>query len=183
MEKNSDEALVQAAKAGDLAAFDELIRRHSTALYAFIYRMVGDPADAEELTQEAWVKAWRALSGFKGKSEFKTWLFKIGMNLAFNLKKRRKPAAELSEILPAANGVEPVVVFEQKRREQVIQAALAQLPPDQRTALVLNIYQGMSYREIAQVMGRSVRAVDALLFRAKTNLRQILTPARKKGVV
>lgn len=183
MEKHNDQELVRSAQGGDLAAFEVLVRQHGPALYAFIYRLVGDPVDAEELTQEAWVRAWRSLSGFKGKSEFKTWLFKIGMNLTFNLKKRRKPAEELNEFLPGSSNNEPVTVFEQRRREEVVKAALAQLPPDQRTALVLNIYEGMSYQEIAQVMGRSVRAVDALLFRAKANLRQILLPARRKGIV
>jgi RNA polymerase sigma-70 factor (ECF subfamily) len=183
LDKYNDQELVLSAQNGDLAAFETLVRQHGPALYAFIYRLVGDPTDADELTQETWVKAWRSLSGFKGKSEFKTWLFRIGMNLTFNWKKRRKPVEELTELLPGSSNNEPVTVFEQKRREEVVKAALAQLPPDQRTALVLNIYEGMSYREVAEVMGRSVRAVDALLFRAKANLRQILIPARRKGIV
>ncbi|MGQ9678767.1 MAG: RNA polymerase sigma factor [bacterium] len=181
MEKEQE--LVQSAQEGDLAAFEALIQNHSPALYRFIYRLVGDPVDAEELTQDTWVRGWQALSRFKKQSSFKTWLFKIGMNLAFNLRKRRKPTEELNELVLASTQDEPVAVFQQKRREEVIKAALEKLPPDQRTALVLAVYEELSYKEIAEVMGRSVRAVDALLVRARNNLRQILTPARQKGII
>lgn len=178
-----EQELVQSAQNGDLAAFEVLVKSHSPALYRFIYRLVGDPVDAEELTEETWVRAWQALSRFKRQSSFKTWLFKIGMNLAFNLRKRRKATEGWNELMVASTEAEPVAVFQQKRREEVVKAALARLPPDQRTALVLAIYEGLSYKEIAKVMGRSVRAVDGLLVRAKNNLRQILMPARKQGII
>lgn len=179
----NEQELVQQAQAGDLAAFEALVQNHSLSLYRFLYRLVGDPADTEELTQETWVRAWQALSRFKRQSSFKTWLFKIGMNLAFNLRKRRKPTEELNELVLASTQDEPVVAFQQKRREEVVKAALAKLPPHQRTALVLAIYEGLSYKEIAEVMGRSVRAIDTLLVRAKNNLRQILAPARRRGII
>lgn len=181
MEKEQE--LVQSAQNGDLAAFEALVKNYSPALYRFIYRLVGDPVDAEELTQETWVRAWQALSRFKRQSSFKTWLFKIGMNLAFNLRKRRKATERLNELMLASTQDEPVEAFQQKRREEVVKATLAKLPPDQRTALVLAIYEGLSYKEIAEVMGRSVRAVDGLLVRAKNNLRQILAPARQQGII
>lgn len=179
----SDEQLVLAAKRGDLAAFEQLVRRHSEALFAFIYRLVGNQSDTEELVQETWVRAWQGIGGFQQRSGFKTWLFRIGMNLTFNLKTRRKPTEELTELLPAGEISEPAVIYQRRCREEAIRAALGQLPPDQRTALVLSVYQEMSYKEIARVMGRSVRAVDSLLVRAKSRLREILGSAREKGVI
>lgn len=179
----SDRELVRAAKGGETAAFEELVRRHSPALFSFIYRLVGSPTDAEELTQETWVRAWRALAGFKEKSGFKTWVFRIGMNLALNLRARARHTEELNESLPALENVQPEEVFRKKRRAELVQEALARLPGDQRVAVVLWAYQGMSYQEIAATMGRSVRAVDSLLFRAKAGLREFLEEAKRRGEV
>ncbi|MGQ9707756.1 MAG: RNA polymerase sigma factor [bacterium] len=178
-----DEELVLLAKADDLSAFEELVRRHQEGLFAFIYRLVNNHTVAEELAQEAWVRAWQNLKGFKQKSGFKTWVFRIGMNLAFNFRTRTKPTEGLTELLPANPVFEPEQVFKQKQREEVVSQALAMLPVDQRTALVLSVYEGMSYKEIARVMKRSVRAVDSLLVRARVNLRQTLAAARKKGLI
>ncbi len=178
-----DEELVLKAKQGDLSAFEELIRRHQQGLFSFIYRIVNNSDAAEELAQEAWVKACKSLKGFKGKSGFKTWVYRIGMNLAFNFRTRTKPTEELSELLPAAEASQPEESFRQKRQKEIVSQALMRLPVDQRTAIVLSVYEEMSYKEIAEVMKKSVRAVDSLLVRARTNLRQLLTPARKKGWV
>ncbi len=179
----TDSELVSSARQGDLRAFEELVRRHSAGLFAFIYRMVGNRDDAEELAQEAWVRAWQGLKGFKGKSGFKTWLFRIGINLAINFRSRRKVHEELSEIMPAGAENEPGTIYQQRVREELVKKALQGLPPAQRTALVLSVYEGLSYQEIARVMGKSVRAVDSLLVRARWGLRQILEPARKKGLI
>ncbi len=159
------------------------MRRHSAGLFGFIYRMVGNRDDAEELVQAAWVKAWQGIKGFKGKSEFRTWLFRIGANLAINFRTRHRVYEELSEVLPAAADNEPVAVYQKRVREELVQKALQRLPAAQRTAIVLAVYEGMSYQEIAAVMGKSVRAVDSLLVRARWGLRQILAPAREKGII
>lgn len=144
--------------------------------------MTGSPADAEELAQQAMVKAWQALKGFRGGSSFKTWLYRIGINLALNRRSRTRPTEELTELIPADEG-DPAEEFRQRQRDAAVQAALEGLPNDQRTALVLSVYEEMSYSEIGAAMGRSVRAVDSLLFRAKQNLRRLLEPARQKGIV
>lgn len=179
----TDSELVRRTKSGELAAFEELVKRHGQALFGFIYRMGGDAAEAEELTQETWVKAWKGIGSFKGRSEFKTWLFRIGMNLAINLKTRRKETEELNEFLPGEEKEEPARAYQQRHQAEVVKDALAQLPVNQRTAIVLLIYEGMSYKEIAEVIGKSVRAVDSLLVRAKSQLRKILSPVREERVV
>jgi RNA polymerase sigma-70 factor (ECF subfamily) len=178
-----DRELVTKAQAGDMTAYEELVRRHQQGLFSYLYRMAGNSADAEELAQAALVKAWQAISGFRGASSFKTWLYRIGTNLCLNLRTRTKPTEELGEFLPARSSDEPTETYQQKVREELVQAALAELPADQRSALVLSVYQQMSYKEIAETMGKSVRAVDSLLFRAKTNVRKALEPARNKGVI
>lgn len=177
-----DRELVGRARSGDLAAFEELVRRHQHGLFSYLYRMMGNADDAEELAQQTLVKAWQALKGFRGGSSFKTWLYRVGINLALNFRTRTKPTEELTEFIPA-DGAGPAEEFRQKQRDEAIQAALAGLPKEQRTALVLSVYEEMSYKEIGAAMGKSVRAVDSLLFRAKQNLRKLLAPARERGVV
>jgi RNA polymerase sigma-70 factor (ECF subfamily) len=178
-----DQELVRLAQQGELAAFEELVRRNQQPLFNYLFRMCGNRADAEELTQAALVRSWQALAGFRGASSFKTWLFRIGMNLCYNQRQRRRPTEELDEQQPAAVSEEPTERFAQRERERVVRAALAGLPADQRSALVLSVYEQLSYREIGAAMGRSVRAVDSLLVRAKANLRRALEPARRQGVV
>jgi RNA polymerase sigma-70 factor (ECF subfamily) len=129
------------------------------------------------------VRAWEKLGGFRGASSFKTWLYRIGTNLCFNLRTRRKPTEELTETMAAPDGERPEAAFRQKVCEERVRAALACLPEDQRAALVLSVYQDMSYQEIADTMGKTVRAVDSLLFRAKTNVRKALAEDRAKGIV
>ena len=129
------------------------------------------------------IKAWQALAGFRGASSFKTWLFRIGMNLCLNWRTRTKTTEELTEFLPAPAAGEPEQVYHQRVREDLVKAALAKLPADQRSALVLSVYHGMRYKEISETLGKSVRAVDSLLVRAKVNLRRALEPARNKGII
>ena len=166
-----------------MAAFEELVRRHQRGLFSYLYRMCRNSSDAEEMTQAAMVKAWEKLGGFRGAASFKTWLYRIGTNLCFNLRTRRKPTEELSEMMAAPDYQRPEQALQQKVREEAVRAALDGLPPGQRAALVLLVYQDMSYQEIADTMGKSVRAVDSLLFRAKANVRKALAQDRARGVI
>jgi RNA polymerase sigma-70 factor (ECF subfamily) len=178
-----DRELVRRAQGGDMAAFEELVRRHQRGLFSYLYRMCRNSSDAEEMAQAAMVKAWEKLAGFRGASSFKTWLYRIGTNLCFNLRTRRKPTEELSETMTAPDAERPEAAFRQKVREERVRAALDCLPEDQRAALVLSVYQDMSYREIAETLGKTVRAVDSMLFRAKTNVRKALAEDRAKGII
>lgn len=180
---DDDRDLVRKAQAGDLAAFEELVRRHQRGLFSYLYRMCRNASDAEELVQAAMVKAWEKLGGFRGASSFKTWLYRIGTNLCFNLRTRRKPTEELHETMAAPDNERPEAAFRQKIREEAVRRALDYLPEDQRAAIVLSVYQDMSYREIAETLGKTVRAVDSLLFRARSNVRKALAEDRAKGVI
>lgn len=178
-----DRDLVAQAKAGDLAAFDELVRRHAARLFRYVHHNLHDYASAEELTQDAFVRAWNGLAGFRGDAGFRTWLYRIATNLCINRVKRRRPTAELPDDLAADSRAEPDEQHRSRVREQVVACALDRLPPDQRAALVLSVYENLSQIEIAEVMGRSVASVNSLSYRARLALRELLAPARKAGLV
>lgn len=166
-----------------MAAFEQLVREHQGPLYRYAYRMTRNAADAEEMAQQAFIKAWQAISGFRGQASFRTWLFRIASNLCINHLTRRRPTCELPETLAADPAGEPDEVYRRKARQAAIEAALARLPADQRSALVLSVYDEMSYEEIAAAMGRSLASVNALLYRARMALRRDLEQARQKGLV
>lgn len=178
-----DSELVARARAGDLGAFDELVRRHSAPLFRYLRHNLHDHASAEELTQQAFVRAWRGLAGFRGEAGFRTWLYRIATNLCINRVKRRRPTVELPEDLAADSRGEPDQQHRSRVREQAVAQALDRLPADQRAALVLSVYENLGQAEIARVMGRSVASVNSLSYRARQALRELLAPARKAGVV
>lgn len=178
-----DRELVVRAQAGDLGAFEELVRKHQGPLYGYVYRMLGNRDEAEELVQVALVQAWKHLGGFRGNSSFKTWLYRIATNRCINKVTRRKPTVELPETLVGPESEEPEQGFRRRRREELVRGALDRLPVDQRAALVMATWEDMSYKEIGRAMGRSARAVDSLLFRARQNLKKLLEPARERGEV
>jgi RNA polymerase sigma-70 factor (ECF subfamily) len=181
--QSEDRELVGQAQAGDMPAFDELVRRYHGSLYCYLYRTCRNGAEAEEMTQESFVKAWEGIRGFRGAASFKTWLFRIATNLCINRLSRRKPVDPLSEDIPSARRYEPEETYRQRQLKECIGAALDSLPADQRSALVLSIYEELSYDEIAEAMGRSLASVNSLLYRARMSLRQTLAGARSRGLV
>lgn len=183
MNQSDDGELVAQAQAGDLSAFDELVRRHHGQIYCYLYRACRNRSDAEEMTQESFVKAWEGLKGFRGAASFKTWLYRIATNLSINRLSRRKPQDPLSEDLPASRRDEPEEALRQRVRSESISRALAGLPADQRSALVLSIYEEMSHEEIAAAMGRSPASVNSLLYRARIGVREALGAARARGLI
>lgn len=180
---SDDRQLAGQAQTGDLSAFDELVRRHHGPLYCYLYRTCRNGAEAEEMTQESFVKAWEGLRGFRGAASFRTWVFRIAANLCINRRSRRKPVDPLSEDIPSARRDEPDETFRQQRLKECVGSALESLPADQRSAVVLSIYEELSYEEIAEAMGRSLASVNSLLYRARMSLRQALAGARSRGLV
>jgi RNA polymerase sigma-70 factor, ECF subfamily len=181
--QSEDGQLVGQAQAGEMPAFEELVRRYHGPLYCYLYRTCRNGADAEEMTQESFVKAWEGLRGFRGASSFKTWLYRIATNLCINRLSRRKPLDPLSDDLPAAHRDEPEEALRQRVLSEHIGRALEVLPADQRSALVLSIYEELSHEEIAEAMGRSAASVNMLLYRARIGVRQELEAARGRGLI
>ena len=169
-----DAALVRRSLAGDMGAFEELYRGHVGRVHGAILRLVGmDRGRAEELTQDAFVRAWQKLSSFRHESAFSTWLYRLGVNTALmDLRGRRdKKEAEVEDLELAAGGDVPFCAGERGD----IERAVADLPPRARAVLVLHDVEGWKHEEIATELGMAVGSSKAQLHRARGLLRRALT--------
>lgn len=168
-----DRPLVEAAAAGSRAAFDELICRHQTAILNLMRALTVSAADAEDLAQEVFVRAWRSLRTFRGDSSFRTWLCRVAINVARTDRARRRNASRW--VQPAADAREPesgeAPIDAILARRQMIERALASLPDDLRAAITLRDLQGLEYREIAQVLEIPIGTVESRIFRARQQLK------------
>jgi RNA polymerase sigma-70 factor (ECF subfamily) len=189
-DREVDQQLVERAQRGDKHAFELLVTKYQRRLGRLISRFVRNAAEAEDVTQEAFIKAYRALPAFRGDSAFYTWLYRIGINTAKNhllAQGRRAPTstridAEEAEAFEDATLLHevstPENVLMSKQVVEVVNASLQQLPEDLRTALTLREIEGLSYEEIAAVMNCPIGTVRSRIFRARevvaTNLRPLL---------
>ena len=165
----SDRFLVAAAQAGDVHAFEALIRRHQGAVYRVALRMLGSELDAEDAAQEALVQAWRALSTFRGDSAFSTWLYRIVNNRCLKARAARRPMAALPDVL-IDRGSDPAEAVARSERLHALARGVLALPAEQRAALVLRELEGLSYEQIAQALGVTVPAVKGRIHRARLGL-------------
>jgi RNA polymerase sigma-70 factor (ECF subfamily) len=177
----TDAELVQAVLSGSAEAFDIIVRRHRKGIYQLCYRYVGRHEDANDLTQDVFLRAFRGLKRFKGRSSLTTWLYRIGVNVCLNhvtsKTVRLDQAATLQAAEPIDAGAEsPADAVLREERAQRVRDAIAQLPPKQRATLVLRVYQDLSHEEIARVLGTSVGACKANLFHALSKLKVLLQP-------
>ena len=171
--------LVRRARDGDEAAFASLVDRFGKPVLNFVFRMTGDAAEAEDVAQDSFVRAWRHLADFDaGRSAFSTWLFQIARNAALDRlrARRRRPVEPLDAAMvdAASPAPGPDAVAGRNELGAAIAAAVAELPEEQRTAFVLAEYHGQSMREIAAVMESSEKAVENRLYRARQFLREKL---------
>jgi RNA polymerase sigma-70 factor (ECF subfamily) len=176
LDQLDDGALVRACQAGRREAFDVLVRRHQRQLYQLCHRFTGSHDEASDLTQDVFVRAYRALPGFKGQSALTTWLYRIGVNVCLNRASLKTPRLEPIEAVERADGsVEPA--DEALMREQTarrVRRAIARLPPKQRATVILRAYLELPHEEIASILGSSVGAVKANFFHALAGLRRTL---------
>jgi len=190
MSSNQVATLVQRARSGDVVAFEQLIEPHVGRLYNYLARMVGNSADAEDLTQDAILRAHRAISSFRGGATFQTWLYRIATNIAVDsLRRRRRRTARVTSLddpLPAEQGLvsrefrdtqrDPQELAEAAELTEEVQQAIGQLSPKLRAVVVLFDMQGLSYEEIADALGLPVGTVKSRLFNARVRLRELLGP-------
>ena len=176
-----DEAvLVERARSRDRLAFEELVRRHADRLYAVMLRFLGDPADAEEVTQETFLRAWRGIDRFQGRSQFFTWLYRIGLNEAKRLGTRKPPAGKVrsleDEPIPEAPdwSEAPEVRVGQGEIRRVLEGAIRALPIEYRAPLVLRDIEGLSTKDAADVMDLGEAAFKSRLHRARLAVRRSL---------
>ena len=176
----TDEALVERTLAGDLSAFETLVERHRDVVYRVARRIVGDD-EADDVAQDAFLRAFHRLSLFRGESSFRAWLLRITHNAALNALTRRRPPPlaeqETQSGEPMALEAEertPVEELEVTERRARLAAKLREIQPPHRSVLVLRDVEGLSYEEIAQVMDTPIGTVKGRLHRAGRELIEIL---------
>ncbi len=186
-----DEALVAQAATGNRDAFDELVRRYQSRMYQLVRILTSGDADAEDLVQDTFVRAYRAVGQFRGDSTFRTWLHRIAVNVVRTHAARRSSRSDRRP-LRYAQGASPdtdcgepskiacVASDEDLEndvvRRRMIDQALAQLPPDVRLLITLRDVQGLEYREISLITGLPIGTVESRLFRGRRRLRPMLEP-------
>lgn len=183
-----DEALVLRAQTGDMRAYDELVTRHRGRIFAMIRNMVKNEADAWDLSQDVFIKAWQALPRFEVKARFSTWLYRIAHNAVYDQVRRKRPEGgdELNDELLGRDRIDPAAVTTpsaERRPDEAlsgdelrvrIEAALEKLSPEHREAVILKDVQGLAYKEIAEVMDCSLGTVMSRLFYARQKLQTLL---------
>ena len=168
---DTDERLVERFKRGDESAFDELVHRHRERIYRAAWRVAGNHAEADDLAQESFLRAYRSLSGFRGESRFLTWMMRILMNVAWS---RRAAGRRVTVPLEEARHVGAGEGAGESALRRQVREAVEKLPPRQRQVLVLKVYEGMKFTEVAETMEISVGTAKATFFQAVRGLRRRL---------
>jgi RNA polymerase sigma-70 factor (ECF subfamily) len=180
--------LVRRCQAGDTEAFDELVTRYRTRVFSMIYNMVHSEQDAWDLAQDSFLKAWKSIKRFRGRSSFYTWIYRIVMNVTIDwLRKKHVKGAgtefddaiQLREVDPASKTVPKTeaLPYETMERGEIrvrIDQAIAQLSPEQRAVILMKEIEGMQYHEIAEAVGCSIGTVMSRLFYARKKLQNLL---------
>ena len=178
MKHLSDQELMRIVQAGDFSPASEIYDRYSSRIYNFAYRFLKNSEAAEDATQEVFVKMLKHANQFHGDAKLSTWLFSITANWCRDyLRKADNKSKESDDVLvtlPAPSEFSPERTLEQRENERRIQKALGALTPEQREAILLSRYQGLSYAEIAQISGCSEGAVKTRVFRAMETLKKAL---------
>ncbi len=169
-------ALVAACLAGRRDAFDVIVERHRRSVYQLCYRFVGNHEDASDLTQEAFIRAYRGLDRFRGGSALGTWLYRIAVNVCLNKVSTKAPQTEPLDARPHLDhqALDPSSELLRGERAGQVRAAIAKLPQKQRATVILRVYPELSHEEIAGILGSSVGAVKANFFHALANLKKLL---------
>lgn len=174
--KDPDADLVRQVADGSEQAFAQLVEKYQQVIFNIIYRYIGNPDDVEDLAQEVFIKVWRNIAKFKGKSKFSTWLYRITANHCLTYRSKHKHPSisldELSEREKVPKSLQVETDWEQKNKIELVKNAINELPERQRMALVLAQFEEKSYKEIANIMKISVSSVESLIFRARTALKK-----------
>jgi RNA polymerase sigma-70 factor (ECF subfamily) len=189
---STDEELVARTVAGDADSFNQLILRWERPIYALAYRVIGRDEDARDVCQETFLRAFRALPGFKGQAKFSSWLYRITLNLCRDWirRQRRTPVVcapegvdivELASAQGPAESIEDLVA--RKQLSKTVGDAMRFLPEEQRTAIILKEYHGLTFQEIADLQGCPLSTVKTRLYQGLSVLRrqleaQGMTPSR-----
>lgn len=180
--KEADRALVSRLRQGDQSAFDTLVREHQKDLFRLAYRMTRNAEDAKDLSQEAFLRAYRGLGTFDGRASLSTWLYRITVNLCIShLKHRRASDAREIPEMYADPSPEALDTLEEREVYRAVGDAVAALPPQQRATLLLRVHHGLPYREIAEILESSEGTVRVNYFHAVAKLRSQLKELREES--
>lgn len=193
-DRELDQLLVERAQRGDKQAFGLLVSKYQRKLIRLLSRMIRDSAEVEDVAQEAFIKAYRALPSFRGDSAFYTWLYRIGINTAKNhlvSRSRRAPTStgfdsEMAETFDDADQLRdintPERLLQTKQIGETVNAAMDALPEELRTAIMLRELDGLSYEDIAQAMNCPIGTVRSRIFRAREAVAAKLRPLLDTGL-
>lgn len=172
-----DRGLTRRAQQGESGAFDELVERYKKEIFRLAYRFVGNPEDAHDIAQEVFLKAYLSLPSFRGDSTFRTWIYRIAMNLSINHVRSaavaRRSDVPVEELDPAKSGKVLSSILSGEVSDR-LRLAVENLPPKQRETMILKVYHDLKYTEIAEIMGCSVGTSKANFFHAVNALREAL---------
>ena len=188
--EQTDDPLVLRAQEGDRGAFDELVRRHADRLYGLVAGMIGPGHEAEEVVQETFLRAWKSIGRFKGKSQFYTWLYRIGTNEANRrgaqvTRHRARTAFSIDEETGrelAADSADPARSAQLSELRQELARAVTDLPADQKQAIVLRDMSGLSTAESAEIMGVGEAAFKSKLHRGRLTVRSAVADLVEGGI-
>ena len=179
----TDEELVARSRDGDADSFNQLIRRWERPIYALAYRTLGREEDARDVCQDTFLRAFRALHGFKGQAKFSSWLYRIALNLCrdWMRRQRRSPTvqmpedADIAELVASQGPTESIETLVGRRElGRAVALAMAELPEEQRTAIVLKEYHGLTFQEIAELQGCPLSTVKTRLYQGLSVIRRQL---------
>lgn len=180
---DEDRMLVDRARRGDQEAFRSIVEKYERRLIGLVWGLVGDRADAEDVAQDAFLRAFRGLGSFRGQSSFRTWLFQIALNAARSFRQGRERRVEAGGVGPvdpetaaAAGSLEQGLIARDRLRR-----ALEELPAEQREAVLLRDVEGFDYREIAELLGVPIGTVESRIFRGRARLKQALVAQAVSG--
>jgi len=187
-----DHELMKRTASGEIAAFKQLVEKYQRIVTCIIYRYLGNQYEVEDLAQEIFFKVYKASKHYTVQAKFSTWLYRVVANHCLNYRRRQKRDAPLISLDNSLSGKDesslqhaqeqdqqPERLLQQQEIQKVLKRAITKLPDRQRMAIILYRFEGLSYKEIAKVLGCSLSAVESLLFRAMTNLKEELKPYTK----
>ncbi|OGW79941.1 MAG: hypothetical protein A3G33_05030 [Omnitrophica bacterium RIFCSPLOWO2_12_FULL_44_17] len=174
--EDPDQYLVHEAQAGKKEAFGKLVDQYYEMVYAVAFGVVGNREDALDATQDVFTKVYQQLRRFEGNSKFKTWLYRVAVNVAIDIYRKRRPTEPVDESLHLESKIQsPGEHVRQNELMQLVKQALDELTPEHRAVLVMREWQDMSYEEIAEALGIEIGTVMSRIFYARKKIGEVLT--------
>ncbi len=183
---DSDSELMLRVKKGEISAFNQILEKYQRPIINFVYRFLGSKEKAEEITQEVFLRIYLARGRYRPRAKFSTYIYRIARNLSLNALRKKRPQivsldepisgenGEMKRELPDSRQISPAEALKKKEIQLLVKKALDSLPQPQKTAIILNRYNDLSYEEIGRIMNLSLPAVKSLLHRGKENLKEKL---------